>query len=102
MDRAVSGTPPTTVRLISRRRSAEDFRPQDGQSLLARIKHAKKYAKEADKALQNIEVVDHARFERCCSRLSCRPSSKRDTSSPVEVRDHRDLFLGTQCRAQTL
>ena len=44
----------------SRRCSAEDFRPQDGQSLLARFKHARKYAKEADKALQNIEVVVHA------------------------------------------
>ena len=43
----------------SYRCSAEDFRPQDGQSLLARFKHARKYAKEADKALQNIEVVVH-------------------------------------------
>lgn len=45
----------------SRRCSAEDFRPQDGQSLLARFKHARKYAKEADKALQNIEVVVYSR-----------------------------------------
>lgn len=42
---------------ISHRHSAEDFRPDDGQCLLARVRQARKYAKEADKALQNIEVA---------------------------------------------
>lgn len=87
---------------VSRRRSAEDFRPQDGQCLLARFKHARKYAKEADKALQNIEVVILVGFGQRYSRLLCRPSSKRDTSFPLAMRDHRDLFLGAPSRIQSL
>ncbi|KAF8273009.1 hypothetical protein EI94DRAFT_1795707 [Lactarius quietus] len=42
---------------------AEDFRPEDGQSLLARLRHARKYAKEADKALQNIESIVQTRHQ---------------------------------------
>ena len=73
MDRAVRGTvvaqalpayDSSTEIASSYRCSAEDFRPQDGQSLLARFKHARKYAKEADKALQNIEVVCSGRARR--------------------------------------
>lgn len=78
---------------ISRRRSAEDFRPEDGQSLLARFRQARKYAKEADKALQNIEVVVYVTQMRRCSSLFCRPSFKRDTSFPMAMRDNRYHFF---------
>ena len=78
---------------ISHRRSAEDFRPEDGQSLLARVRQARKYAKEADKALQNIEVVVHVAQTYRCSRLFCRPSYKRDASFPMAMRIDSDFFF---------
>jgi hypothetical protein len=93
-----------TARLkTSHRRSAEDFRPEDGLCLLARFRQARRYAKEADKALQNIEVVVPVGFQRCYSRLFCSPLCKRDTRFPTAMPDdHRDFFLGAQARTQTL
>ncbi|SRR6266404_1618297 len=89
-------------------RSAEDFRPEDGQTSknpLARLKQAKRYAKAADDALQNIEVVSlmTRRVQQSFAHAArCSPLCKRDLSFLLVVLNHHDLSQGIQPRTQTL